>query len=202
MRFGFVTVYFSRYQEMSIEITFEQDGGSGLVAAGTSLWDAARRLGVGLRADCKGRGECDACALVIIKGAEVLSPPKECEYKILGGERMAAGERLACQTTLVKQGAVIARAVTLVEDASHKQSGFELPLKQQLGAFIETEATRISEAVNFLRGKSNALVEKFLNLQPKEPDASSQSSKGDTPPEDCEGARPDARQDGPSEPTG
>jgi ferredoxin len=166
---------------MSIEVTFEQDGGSGLVAAGSSLWEAAKRLGVGLRADCKGRGECDACAVMIVKGTEVLSPPKECDYKILGGDRVAAGERLACQTILVTQGAVTIRVVPEAESAP-KPPGGEIGLKQQLGTFIETEATKISEAVNFLRGKSNALVEKFLNLQPKEPDSSSQSDKGKTPP--------------------
>jgi ferredoxin len=166
---------------MSIEITFEQEGGSGLVAAGSSLWDAAKRLGVGLRADCKGRGECDACAVMIVKGAELLSPPKECEYKILGGERVVNGERLACQTTLVKQGAVTARIVAEVDPPPQQPSG-QIPLKQQLGTFIETEATRISEAVNYLRGKSNELVEKFLNLQPKEADSSSQSDKGKPPP--------------------
>ncbi len=166
---------------MSIEITFEQEGGSGLVAAGSSLWDAAKRLGVGLRADCKGRGECDACAVMIVKGAELLSPPKECEYKILGGERVVDGERLACQTTLVNQGAVTVRIIAQVDTPPQQPSG-QIPLKQQLGTFIETEATRISEAVNYLRGKSNELVEKFLNLQPKEADSSSQSDEGKRPP--------------------
>ncbi|MCU1266868.1 MAG: ferredoxin (4Fe-4S iron-sulfur cluster binding protein) [Acidobacteria bacterium] len=169
---------------MSVEVTFEQDGGDGLVAAGTSVWEAAKRLGVKLRADCRGRGECETCAVKIINGSEILSPPKECEYKILGGDRVAAGERLACQTTLVKPGSVIARAVSLKVSDSQKQPGAELPLKQQLGAFIETEAVKISEAVNYLRGKSNALVEKFLNLQPKSTDASSQSDSGNPPPGD------------------
>lgn len=167
---------------MSIEITFEQDGGSGLVAAGSSLWEASKRLGVRLPADCKGRGECHACAVMIINGSEVLSPPKECEYKILGGERVAAGERLACQTILVQQGAVIVRAAPLIETAPPNQTGGTAPLKQQLGTFIETEAIKISEAVNFLREKSNSLVEKFLNLQPKGPETSSQSGKENNPP--------------------
>src|SRR5882724_6482725 len=115
---------------MSVEITFEQDGGSGLVAEGSSLWEAARRLGVGLRADCRGRGECDACAVLIIKGPELVSPAKEAEYKILGAERVASGQRLACQTTLVKPGAVTARALPVVESAGKSEKAFSsLPLK-------------------------------------------------------------------------
>jgi ferredoxin len=171
-------------QAMSVEITFEQDGGSGLVAAGSSLWDAARRLGVGLRADCRGRGECDACAVLIVKGAELLCPVKESEYKVLGAERVAAGERLACQTTLVKPGEVTARVMPVAKSAGKTEKSEKafssLPLKQQVGAFIETEAKVISKAVNMLRGKSNALVEKFLNLNQEKPGPGSKA--GDNKP--------------------
>src|SRR6266550_33751 len=142
---------------MSVEITFEQDGGSGLVAVGTSLWEGAKRLGVVLRADCRGRGDCDACAVLIIKGAELLSPANESEHKVLGAERLAAGERLACQTILVTSGEVMARVLPLSESAGKSKKAFSsLPLKQQVGAIIETEAKALSEAVNMLRGKSNA----------------------------------------------
>ena len=159
---------------MSIEITFEQDGGSGLVASGSSLWEAGRRLGVGLRADCRGRGECDACAVLIIQGSELVSPANESEYKVLGAERVAAGERLACQTTLVKAGKLTARVLPVGESAGSEKALGSLPLKQQVGAFIETEAKAITEAVNMLRGKSNALLEKFLNLKQEKPGTGSQ----------------------------
>lgn len=143
------------------------------------MWDAARRLGVAVRADCKGLGECEGCALQIIQGADSLSPATEAELKVLGAERLLAGQRLACQTILIKSAAVIARVVPPADgDGQQQSSGKGLPLKQQIGAFIETEANAISEAVNMIRGKSNELVEKFLNLQPKEPDSTSQGGKG------------------------
>jgi ferredoxin len=167
------------HQSMSIEVTFEEDGGSGLVAVGASLWEAAKRLGVGLRADCKGLGECEGCALQIIQGADSLSPAAEAELKVLGAERLLAGQRLACQAILIKTVAVVARVVPPADnDGQKQQSEKALPLKQQIGAFIETEANAISQAVNMIRGKSNELVEKFLNLQPKEPDSTSQSGNG------------------------
>jgi ferredoxin len=170
---------------MSVEITFELDAGHGLVAVGTSLWEAAKRLGVSLPADCKGRGECDTCALVIIQGAELLSPANEFELKILGPERLGAAERLACQTKLDKTGEVVVRQAPLAATAGKKaESGKalrDLTLKQQVGAFIELEATKISEAVNALRGQSNALVEKFLNLKPQKA-ASTHHSDRDAPP--------------------
>lgn len=154
---------------MSVEVSFEQDGGHGLVATGTSLWEAAKRLGVQLRADCNGRGECDACAVEITAGAELLSPVNEREQKILGAERLRSAQRLACQATLDRSGAVSACAATVLRDADKQRESAkafrELTTGKQVSALIELQAVAITEAVNTLRGKSNALIEKFLNLK-------------------------------------
>lgn len=152
---------------MSVLVTFEEDGGSGLVAAGASLWDAAKRLGVQLRADCKGLGECDGCAVQIMLGTDSLSPATEAELKSLGAERLLAGERLACQTILNKAGEVTVKVVPPANDNVDQPVGRALPFKQQVGSFIETQAKDISEAMNMIRGKTNSLVAKFLNLDSK-----------------------------------
>jgi ferredoxin len=160
---------------MSVEITFEGDAGHGLVAEGTSLWEAAKRLGVSMPADCKGLGECDSCALVINQGAALLSPANEFELKILGPDRLRASERLACQTKLDRTGEVVVRSSPLAGTSGKRsdsgQTVGEQPFKQQLGSFIELQATKVSEAVNALRGQSNSLIEKFLNLKPQKPDS-------------------------------
>src|ERR1700687_649353 len=144
---------------MSVEITFETDDCHGLVAVGTSLWEAARRLGVSLPAECNGCGECDTCAVVVIQGAELVSPVNEFELKMLGAERLGAAARLACQTKLNKPGEVVVRQAPIALTASRKtESGKafrDLPLKQQVGAFIEEQANTISEGVNTLRVRSN-----------------------------------------------
>lgn len=170
---------------MSVEITFEADEGHGLVAEGTSLWEAAKRLGVRWPADCKGLGECDSCALMIIQGTDLLSPANEFELKILGLERLGSGERLACQTKLEKTGEVVVRqspiAATASKNAEAGKALGNLPFKQQVGAFIELEATKLFEAMNALRGQSGALVEKFLNLKPQKAD-STHHTEGDAAP--------------------
>jgi ferredoxin len=163
---------------MSVFVTFQEDGGNGLVACGASLWDAAKRLGVGLSADCKGAGECDGCVLQIVRGPDSLSPATAAELKILGAERLLAGERLACQTVLVKNGEVGLKIIppTITDQRANKT----LPFKQQVGTFIESEAKAMSEAVNMIRGKTHELVGKFLNLEQEKP--SSTSQKRDKPP--------------------
>jgi ferredoxin len=174
---------------MSVEITFEQDGGHGLVAAGTSLWEAAKRLGVQLSADCNGRGECDACAVLILRGAELLSPPNDPEQKMLGAERLGSAQRLACQTKIERSGPVTARAMPGEANAEKQnESGRavgDLTLGNQVSALIERQAVAITEAANTLREKSNGLIEKFLNLNShatsarNEPEAAGESSAED-----------------------
>src|SRR5438270_13734725 len=105
---------------MSVEITFEHDGSAGLVAEGTYLWEAARRLGVPMVAECSGRGECDTCAVAITRGDEILSPPTAAERRQLGQERLNSGQRLACQANLVRSGELHLRPMNAKSDS--KQS--------------------------------------------------------------------------------
>src|SRR5215212_8930036 len=103
--------------EMSVDIKFEPDGRSGLIAEGTYLWDAAKRLGVRLPAECEGRGECDTCAVVVEEGATLLSSLTEAERVRLSPERLAAGERLACQARAERDGEIVLRPVPQTERA-------------------------------------------------------------------------------------
>src|SRR5918997_6306783 len=96
---------------MSVNIRIEPEGRDGLIAEGTYLWDAAKRLGVALPAECQGRGECDTCAVIVEQGATLLSSLTEAERVRLSPERLATGERLACQTKVERPGAVRLRPV-------------------------------------------------------------------------------------------
>ena len=84
---------------MSVNVEWKIDGEheppQGIVAEGTYLWDAAKRLGVRLPAECGGKGECDTCAVVVEEGATLLSTLTDAERRLLSPERLAEGERLA-----------------------------------------------------------------------------------------------------------
>ncbi len=64
---------------MEAELKFEREDISGVVAVGTYLFDAARRLGVRLEDECGRRGECDSCAVRVKRGGEFLSEVTEKE---------------------------------------------------------------------------------------------------------------------------
>src|SRR5919202_4495365 len=125
---------------MSVEITFEPDNLTGIIAEGSYLWAAAKRMGVRLPAECEGRGECDTCAVMVLEGATLLSSLTEAERTRLSPERLAAGERLACQARVEHGGTVVLRPVPATERAQttaesrrdFRKEFKELPLQQKL----------------------------------------------------------------------
>ncbi|HKQ99712.1 MAG TPA: 2Fe-2S iron-sulfur cluster-binding protein [Pyrinomonadaceae bacterium] len=157
---------------MSVDIKFEPDGRNGLVAEGTYLWDAAKRLGVSLPAECGGRGECDTCAVTAEQGATLLSSLTEAERVRLSPERLAAGERLACQAKVEHGGEVVLRvvpaterAVTSEETAKDLRKEFrELPLRRKLSTLVELEAVTMFQTLSTLIEVPFMIGEKVMDL--------------------------------------
>lgn len=170
---------------MSVEITFEHDGSHGLVAEGSLIWEAARRLGSQLPTDCNGRGECDACGVVLDRGADLLSAMTAAELRILGTARLDQGQRLACQAKIEKPGVVVVRLAPVPESEAGKEKFKkrlrDLPFNQQVSAIIEIEAAAVSEALNTVRGVTRSFAGKLLNLMPdpsrKAPDRAAAHAK-------------------------
>jgi ferredoxin len=136
---------------MSIEITIEPQGLNGLVAEGSNLLRAARRLGLRLPADCTGRGACDSCAVKVTAGANCLSAATAAEQDLLGPEKLDAGERLACQVWLEQTGAVTFGAVerSAEEDPMrdfHKEFS-ELPLTKKFATLFRLEVNALNDAL-------------------------------------------------------
>jgi len=149
---------------MSVEIKFEPDGPSGLVAEGTSVMDAARRLGFHIPAECEGRGECDTCAVKVINGATLLSDLTEAERKQLSAERLAGGERLACQCKAERGGELALRLVAQTErartaqerTADLKKEFAELPFERKMSTLIQLETMAMTQALDTIADRSVA----------------------------------------------
>jgi ferredoxin len=157
---------------MSVEIKFEPDGQTGIIAEGTYLWDAARRMGIHLPAECGGRGECDTCAVVVENGATLLSSLTESERQRLSPERLAAGERLACQAKVERGGELTVRPVpgtereeTAEETLSDFRKEFrQLPLERKLATLVELEAVTMMQTLATIADFPFSLGEKLLGL--------------------------------------
>ncbi len=157
---------------MSVEIKFEPDGLSGLVAEGSYLWDAAKRLGVRLPAECQGRGECDTCAVSVEQGMELLSSLTDAERERLSPERLAAGERLACQTKVERGGELVLRVVPATERAPTSDETVkdlrkefnDLPLGRKLTTLVEFEAATMFQTLSAIIDVPFMLGGKVMDL--------------------------------------
>lgn len=157
---------------MSVYITFEPSKESGVVAQGTNLLDAAKRLGVPIPAECRGQGECDTCALLVREGTDLLSSPTIAEHEQLGKERIVAGERLACQTVAERSGELVLISVpsfageeTVEEAAKRFREEFrELPLKKKIVRLAEFEAVSAFEALTTIASLPFTVGEKVLDI--------------------------------------
>jgi ferredoxin len=140
---------------VNVEWKTASGGHTGLVADGTNLLDAARRHGIRLPTECGGRGECDTCAVVVEAGAALLSETTEAERARLGAERLAAGERLACQAKAVRGGDLALRPVPPAERAEtteetardFKEEFKRLPLRKKLATLAGLEAEMAYETL-------------------------------------------------------
>jgi ferredoxin len=157
---------------MGVNIRFEPEGRDGLVAEGTYLWDAARRLGVALPAECQGRGECDTCAVIVEQGATLLSSLTEAERVRLSPERLAAGERLACQAKIEHGGELVLRLVPVTERAETSEEAVkdlrkefrELPLQRKLATLVELEAVTMFQTLNTIIEVPFTIGEKLMGV--------------------------------------
>ncbi|HEX8175506.1 MAG TPA: 2Fe-2S iron-sulfur cluster-binding protein [Pyrinomonadaceae bacterium] len=157
---------------MSVNIKFEPEGHSGIIAEGTYLWDAAKRLGIYLPAECEGRGECDTCAVIVKEGATLLSSLTEAERERLSPERLAAGERLACQSKVEHSGDLVLQPVPVTEREETSEEalkGFrkefrDMPLDKKLSTLVELEAVAMMQTLNAVFGLPYTVGEKVLNF--------------------------------------
>ncbi|HEY2957887.1 MAG TPA: ASKHA domain-containing protein [Actinomycetota bacterium] len=91
-------------------VVFTPSGRRGAFAAGTSVLEAARALGVDLDSICGGRGICGRCQVVVSEGAHAkfavdsraahLEPFTEPEERYRARRGLAPGRRLGCHTRL------------------------------------------------------------------------------------------------------
>lgn len=139
---------------MSVSITFEPSGINGVVAQGTYIVDAARRMGAPLGAGCTaGKGECPACVVSVKAGADLLSRPSLVEEQQLGAEQLAQSLRLACQVKIENHGDVVVMSATRPQsppigetEADLKKKFGALPLSKKLATLVQLETITMSEA--------------------------------------------------------
>jgi ferredoxin len=161
---------------MEAEIKFEPEGRSGVVATGSYIFDAAKRMGVDID-ECERRGESDLCAVEIVSGKNLLSEPTKAELETLGADRFIKGERLACQAKIEAAGEIVIMAKkkkkSNEEEEKEKErkrveefrKDFEeMPLEKKIAALLELEAVALGETVSFVLNSPYKIIGKVMDV--------------------------------------
>ncbi|MBA3633044.1 MAG: (2Fe-2S)-binding protein [Acidobacteria bacterium] len=171
-----------------VELKFEGENKSGVAVVGSYLFDAARRLGVDVQAECGRRGECDSCAMKITQGNGFLSAPTFAEIQKLSEQRRKKGERLACQAKLEKAGEIVIMITQKKEEnkpeteekaEEYRKEFEELPLEKKIANLLELEAITLGETFSFVLNSPfkifdiamGVMAEFGLNLEEKDKEA-------------------------------
>lgn len=128
------------------------------VSVGVTIKEAAASAGVALDAPCGGLGTCGRCTVI---AAGELEPPSYDELVLLGEERIARGERLACRARLAGDASVLPVAeagasagLRIVEAGDEPDLVIEPPSARgiegpgpHLGAVVDIGTTTVVAAV-------------------------------------------------------
>jgi hypothetical protein len=129
---------------------------------------------------------------MIEEGATLLSSLTESERERLSPERLASGERLACQAKVEHGGTVVLRAVPGTERAETSEEAAkdlrkefrELPLKNKLSTLVELEAVTLFQTLNALMDVPFMIGGKVMDLMAGRGRALSESERAARRPEE------------------
>jgi len=124
------------------KVTFYPENKSGEVPPGTSLLDAAEKLGITINHDCGGFATCSTCRILIVEGTDQLTEIDLDEENMLEEAELAAPFRLSCQAKI--QGEVIARIpdgeMRWDPEALQELGKHEAQIRQVLRVIVEAQA--------------------------------------------------------------
>jgi len=92
---------------------------------GERLLNVARRNAAHIGFMCDNAGTCQGCRCQVLAGAEHLSPPSEEEQAWIPADRLAKGQRLACQAVIRSQGEI--RVLSRAEELRRLVMGIIAP---------------------------------------------------------------------------
>jgi ferredoxin len=157
-----------------VEIKFEREGVSGIVAVGTYVLDAAKRFGVRFENACKLDEKLHFCAVGISEGSGLLSAQTSAEEEYFSVNDHSKNERLGCQVKIEKPGEVVVmtkekkpaydKETQEAKDEAYRKEFAELPLEKKISELVQLEAIALSDTLSFVINSPYKIADKFLDV--------------------------------------
>lgn len=180
-----------------VEIKFEREDRDGIVAVGTYVSEAARRLGIELGGE--EFGEEEFLVVKIIAGGEFLSAPTALETEKLSDERRTSGDRLADHAKIERPGEIIVMSTEKkVEEKpseekireDYRKEFEELPLQKKIASLVDLESIALSETFSFIINSPYLVVGKVMDILAEFGWAMEADAKKQSRPEEHHGVEP------------
>jgi len=113
--------------EKIITVTFEPEGRRVRVPPETSIFQAAREAGIGIRTECGGDGTCGKCR-IIVKKKSAVNEVTDAETTHLSPKEIDSGYRLACRTIPKKSITIMIPEESRIGARKIQITGLERPV--------------------------------------------------------------------------
>ena len=154
-----------------VEFRLEREDTEGIVAVGTYLSDAVKRMGGSFEGPCDQGCSEQFCAVHIVEGAEYLSSPTRAERDYLAKPGVSKDERLACQAKIEKPGRIVVMTKEKKEEQkaedhteTFKKEFSDMPLEKKIANLVQLEAIALSETVSIVMNSPFALAGKLMDV--------------------------------------
>lgn len=154
-------------------VNFERENAEGLIAVGSYLSDAAKRLGVKFDPECTPEPAEHNCAIEVTEGADLLSEKTTAEKDILKEGSLGDSWRLACHAKIEKAGEVVVMTKEkpkVNEEAEKEQADDyrkrfeELPLEKKMAELVRLEGIALSETLSFVINSPYEVAGKVMDF--------------------------------------
>jgi uncharacterized 2Fe-2S/4Fe-4S cluster protein (DUF4445 family) len=112
-----------------IEVVFQPYGKRTPVPSGTTIMEAAKKLGIDISSLCGGRGTCGKCKVKVQNGTAGLNPFTEQELDHLSKDEIETDFRLACQAKLTLPSTILVPEMSRVGKQRLQTEGIEVPVE-------------------------------------------------------------------------
>ena len=174
-----------------VDFRLEREDREGIVAVGTYLSDAVRRMGGSFEGPCTDGCDDHFCAVHVVEGGEYLSTPTQTERDYLAKPGVSADERLACHAKIERPGRVVVMTKEKKEEAKaedhtedFKKEFTDMPLEKKIASLVQLEAIALGETISFVINSPFALANKVMDVMAEFGFKMEQDSKKSRRPEE------------------
>lgn len=155
-----------------VELRLEREEREGIVAVGSYLIDALKRLGFRFEAECDPAADEHFCTVEITHGDERLSPLTRVEKEHFKHFPRLKNERLACQVKIDHAGEVAVMTKEKKEEEAksedrgeeYRKKFAELPLEKQIADLVRLEVIALGETFSFIVNSPFKVFEKAMDI--------------------------------------